>query len=369
MDEITALGIGHVQLCNSMHSMPRAPLSLRALAAHTGYSLGTVSMAMRRDARISADTRALILAAAAQLGYTPDPVFARRMAHVRQRALGRELIKLAHVVAWGRLDHFYAQAPLRDFRSGAAVRAAEYGYELEDFHLDETTMSPVRLAGILRARGIPGVLLAPAEQTSFSHDAVALARPELDFAAYATIGYTVNMPLVSRTVHNHAGAVELACSRLRARGYNRIALVLSENMHRRVHGRWLAGWVCAHDAPFTAPRPLVTKDLADARVFDAWLDEEKPDAILTADWDEVISHLTRLGLHPGKALGLVDLQGDTATAGRAAVDQCSRDVGSAAADLIISQINRHERGAPAIPKTVLVPGRWIEGPSVRPEIR
>lgn len=352
-----------------MHAMPTPPLSLRALATLTGYSLGTVSMALRGDQRISESTRSLILGAADRHGYTPDALFARRMVNVRQRTRGRTPIKLAHVVAWRRLESFYANAPLRDFRDGAAARAAEYGYELEDFLLDEAAMSPQRLAGILRARSIPGVLLAPTEQLMASLDtADGKARPELDFTAYATIGYTVKIPRISRTVHDHAAALELACAQLRARGYRRIGLVLSENMHHRVHGRWLGGWVCAHADPFSAPRPLVTPDLKSAPLFDRWLAEEKPDAIITSDWDEVIAHLKRLGLRAPEDLGLVDLQGSSATVDRAAIDQCSREVGAAAVDIILGQINRHERGAPAIPKTVLIAGRWIEGPTVRPPL-
>jgi len=270
-------------------------------------------------------------------------------------------------VAWSRLEEFYANTPLRDFRTGAADRAAEYGYELEDFLLDETFMSPLRLAGILRARSIPGVLLAPTEQLMDSLDTSdGVARPELDFTAYATIGYTVKIPRISRTVHDHAGALELACTQLRARGYRRIGLVLSENMHHRVHGRWLAGWVCAHADPFDAPRPLVTRDLEKSPVFDRWLAHEKPDVIVTSDWDEVLAHLKRLGLHAPEDTGLVDLQGSSTTADRAAIDQCGREVGAGAVDIIIGQINRHERGAPTIPKTVLITGRWIDGPTVRP---
>ncbi len=344
-----------------MHAMPTPPLSLRALATLTGYSLGTVSMALRGDQRISESTRSLILGAADRHGYTPDALFARRMAHVRQRSRGHTPVKLAHVVAWSRLEAFYANAPLRDFRAGAADRATEYGYELEDFQLDEATMSPQRLAGILRARAIPGVLLAPTELLADRR-----TRPELDFTAYATIGYTVNIPHISRTVHDHAGALELACTQLRARGYRRIGLVLSQNMHDRVRGRWLGGWVCAHPDPFNAPRPLVIPDLKKFRLFDRWLAQEKPDAIITSDWDEVFAHLQRLGLRAPEALGLVDLQGSSATVDRAAIDQCSREVGAAAVDIILGQINRHERGAPAIPKTVLIAGRWIEGPTVRP---
>ncbi|MEZ0216575.1 MAG: substrate-binding domain-containing protein [Rariglobus sp.] len=337
------------------------------MAKLTGYSLGTVSMSLRGDLRISENTRALILGAADRLGYTPDALFARRMANVRQRARGHAPIKLAHVVAWRRLEDFYANPPLRDFRAGAADRAAEYGYELEDFHLDEASMSRLRLAGILRARSIPGVLLAPAEQLASSLNSNdGDARPELDFTAYATIGYTVNILRISRTVHDHAGALELACAQLRARGYRRIGLVLSENMHHRVHGRWLAGWVCAQPDPFDAPRPLVSRDFGKPAVFDRWLAREKPDVLIASDLDVVTAHLKRLGLRAPDDLGLVDLQGSSAISTHAAIDQSSREVGAAAVDIIIGQINRHERGEPSIPKTVLVPGRWIDGPSVRP---
>jgi LacI family transcriptional regulator len=346
----------------------KQPPSLRSLAALTGFSLGTVSMALRDDPRIAPRTRALILKTAASRGYTPDPLLAGRMNGIRRRSASRAAVKLAHVVAWNRLESYYEFAPFRDFRSGAAARAAEFGYELEDFLLDEILMSPQRLAGILRTRSIPGVLLAPVQRPELIRARLASGQPwlPLDFTAYATIGHSLDLPRVSRTVHDHAGALELACAQLHARGYRRIGLVLSEIMHRRVHGRWLAGWVCAQTDPFNAPRPLIPPDLADASRFDAWLRREKPDAIITCDWNAVQLHLERLRLRAPGDLGLVDLQRLSTDSPRAAVDQCNHEVGAAAIDVILAQINRHERGEPAIPKTVLVPGRWVEGPSLLP---
>lgn len=347
--------------------MPQPP-SLRSLAALTGFSLGTVSMALRDDPRIAPATRALILKAAATQGYVPDPLLAGRMNRIRRRSAGRPAVKLAHVVAWNRLESYYEFAPFREFRAGAAARAEKFGYELEDFLLDEINMQPKRLAGILRTRAIPGVLLAPVQYPDAIRARLDAGQPwlKLDFTAYATIGYTLELPRISRTVHDHAGALELACSRLRARGYRRIGLVLTEIMHQRVHGRWLAGWVCAQPDLYKAPRPLIAADLSARAAFDAWLRREKPDAIVTCDWDAVGRHLQRLRLRAPADLGLVDLQHLSPDSPRAAVDQCNHEVGAAAIDIILGQINRHERGAPAIPKTVLVPGRWTEGPTLRP---
>lgn len=342
--------------------------SQRTLADLLGVSLGTVSMALRGDPRVALETRARVLKAAAERGYSPDPLLAGRMNDVRRRRAGaRPAVKLAHVVAWDRLELYYGFAPFREFREGAAARAAEFGYELEDFLLDEARMSARRLSGILRARAIPGVLIAPVQQPEKIVARVAAGEGwlRLDFAASATIGYTLELPRISRTVHDHAGAVELACARLAERGYRRVGLVMSEVMHRRVRGRWLAGWVCAQEDMASAPRPLVSARVGERVVFDAWLKAERPDAILTCEWGAVEAHLARRGLVAARDLGVVDLQKLAAESPHAAVDQCNREVGAAAVDILLAQMGRHERGEPAVPKTVLVPGRWVEGPSVR----
>lgn len=369
MGKITYFNIEHVQFMQLYETMSSGTPSLRSLATLTGFSLGTVSMALRSDPRIAAETRALILRIAGEQGYSPDPLLAGRMNQARLRSKAtRAKIKLAHVVAWDRLESYYEFAPFRDFRAGAAARANDFGYELEDFLLDELHMPPQRLAGILRTRSIPGVLLAPVQRPESIQARFNAGKPwlNLEFTAYATIGHTIPLPRISRTVHDHTGALELACSQLSARGYRRIGLVLSEVMHQRVRGRWLAGWVCAQRDSVRAPQPLISDRLDQSAVFDAWLTREKPDALVTCDWDAVHRHLDRLHLTPPGDIGLVDLQLPPSDSPRAAIDQCNQEVGAAAIDIILAQINRHERGEPAIPKTVLVPGRWVEGPTVRP---
>lgn len=326
-------------------------------------------MALRGDPKIADKTRDLILKAAAAQGYAPDPLLARRMNHIRLRATStRAPVKIAHVIAWDRQEAYYEFGPYRDFRAGAAARARDFGYELEDFLLDDVYMHPQRLSGILRTRAVSGALLAPVQRPDAIHARLAAGTPwlNLDFTAYSTIGYTLNLPRVSRTVHDHAGALELACLQLAARGYKRIGLVLTDILHLRVRGRWLAGWVCSQPDLYAAPKPLISTQLGNARAFDRWLTEEKPDVIVTCDWDAVRVHLDRLKLNTPDDIGLVDLQWLSPGTSRAAVDQSNHEVGAAAVDIIIAQINRHERGEPAIPKTVLVPGRWVDGPSVRP---
>jgi len=43
------------------------------------------------------------------------------------------------------------------------------------------------------------------------------------------------------------------------------------------------------------------------------------------------------------------------------VDQQSEQVGGAAVDLVVNQINNNESGIPMAPKAVLLPGVWVGG--------
>lgn len=45
--------------------------------------------------------------------------------------------------------------------------------------------------------------------------------------------------------------------------------------------------------------------------------------------------------------------------------QNSKWVGAARIDLIDAQLRRNERGVPQFPKTLLIQGHWVPGPTVR----
>jgi LacI family transcriptional regulator len=49
----------------------------------------------------------------------------------------------------------------------------------------------------------------------------------------------------------------------------------------------------------------------------------------------------------------------------AGIDHNARAIGSAAIDLIASQLQRNEHGIPAVPKVVHISGEWVDGPTVR----
>jgi LacI family transcriptional regulator len=51
--------------------------------------------------------------------------------------------------------------------------------------------------------------------------------------------------------------------------------------------------------------------------------------------------------------------------GLAGIYQQRDHLAAAAVDLVVTQLSQNERGVPAVPRQIMIPPRWIEGPSVR----
>ena len=108
---------------------------------------------------------------------------------------------------------------------GAARRAHELGFQLENFWLKEPGMSPARLTQILKTRGVRGLIVGPLENLRET--------PELPWSDFALValGYSLHTPAVSRVSHAHFGAMNRAMEELIARGYRRIGYVTTADIY------------------------------------------------------------------------------------------------------------------------------------------
>jgi LacI family transcriptional regulator len=50
----------------------------------------------------------------------------------------------------------------------------------------------------------------------------------------------------------------------------------------------------------------------------------------------------------------------------AGIHQRREHLAAAAVDLVVAQLSMHERGIPEVPRHIMIPPQWVEGPSVRP---
>ena len=336
--------------------------TVRSLAAEIGVSATTISFALRNSLEVSLATRERVQQLARARGYRANPLVSALYSQVRcRKSLGDHAV-IAYVSTWQPTARWETcNTKAGQFR-GAAKRATELGFRLEDFSLREPGMTSSRLARIFKARGIRGLLIGPLQNGDAVPDF-----PWDDFA-FATMGYSLRSPAISRSCHAHFRGMHRAMDELIVRGYRRIGYVTSQDTEERVNSLWGAAYRLNQLRLAAAHRiePLTFADEAESRGLKHWLTDARPDAIITA-LPNVFELLAESGLRPPDGLGFAHL--DLPTHLRAAqvcgIDQLWEIVGAGALELVAGQLYTNTCGIPPHPVTQLVEGVWVDGVTVR----
>ncbi len=333
--------------------------SLATVASKAGVSAMTVSRVLHNSSQVSDAVRKKVNAAIRAVGYRPDPNMARLMSLVRGRK-GREIQSSLAVLRDQCPDTPYRFVPLDAIRA----RAIQHGYQAEEFVLGRNGMTARRLADILRARGIEGVIASP--PSSPKH----LLR--FDFAGFssATFGYGLTTPDLHRASTNMTQGILTAIERLTARGYRRIGLAVTEWIDQRADHTY-SGALLYHQmrTPKKDHVPLLLLPNIGfnrgVEKFCGWMKKHRPDALISfdtfvPDWIE-----NRLGMRIPDDVGLVVHDWVEGMEGLAGIDHRRSHVAAAAVDLVATQLMHNETGIPEVPRQILIPPAFVEGGSVR----
>jgi len=320
----------------------------------------TVSLALADNPRIPEKTKARIKRVAAKLGYTPDPMLSALIAYRTQKRVVTFHGTLAWLANtefgydWKLVPHF------RDYYEGAAERARACGFNLEAFDFNSPGMKPRRMAGILRARNITGVLLCP-QPLADLQEKFAWA----DFSV-VTFGYTLAELGVHTVTAAHYRAMRRIMLELRRRGYRRIGFSFAQSLVDRNDSNVLAGYLIGEGLINRSPKvPPLFGASRSAAVVGPWLKRYRPDAIVSGN-HLILDLLKELKLRVPEDIGAACPflpNADTALAG---IVEDSKRIGAIAVDTVISMINRGERGIPEHPLRIHVEGGWLPGKSLRP---
>ena len=339
------------------------PPTLKDIARATGLSLMTVSRVLRGSAGVRPETRDRVLQEAARIHYQPDPHLMRMMQIVR----GRKQKRLRAVIAViredvpeeGLLGPSYQYVPVEEIRR----RAHGHGYAVEEFHLGREGLNPRRLQRILAARGIEGVIVSP-QSTS-------LPCSRLDYGPFAavTFGYAMREPALHMCAGNMTLGIQMAAEELSGRGYRRIGVAVTRWIVNRSQFGYSGGlfhWQQGLSPEDRIPMLLFPEnDIGGGfDVFRRWLLKHRPDAVITFN-THVPGWLQKLGLRFPRDIGFVVHDWTPRMHGFAGIYQQREHLAAAAVDLVVTQLSQHEHGVPAVPRQIMIPPRWVDGPCVR----
>lgn len=333
--------------------------NIRSLAKITGFSISTVSEALRNSPKVKPATREMIRKAAQKAGYRPNPLVGAVMSEIRHASHQGYRGTIA-AINYAETDPPQMPPFHREIFAGAQARGQELGYNLELFWVGGRGISLKRLDGILQSRGVQGVLVLPFRETRDFSD--------LTWPHYSAVcmDYCVSRPHLNIVCPDHHLGLLQLLGRITAAGHRRIGLFLENHRDERIFRKWSSaflGW--QQSLPARERVPIYHANEIERGPFLRWFQKHRPTAVV-GHVTEAVSWLREAGFAVPGDVAFATLNWNLRSVDCAGLDLHPRLCGEAAIEMVIAQITRNERGAPAHPRTLTTEIVWQDGPTLAP---
>lgn len=354
--------------------MPKNP-TIRDVAREAGVAAATASLALRNHPRLRKATCAKVQRAAAKLGYKPNAVVSHLLAQLRASRTAKYQATLGIINLSENRGILGEIQTFREWMRGIRDRATQLGYGANDFWLRESGITPHRLAGILNAQNIRGLIVA-----GWLDDGAPPEGFDEIWAEFAcvVIGVRGIRPAAHLACNDQFSTIRRAFAEGVRLGYQRPALVISREVDHLVEERFSGGFLTAQSAlavkqrvpPFYFHSPVnvpLTARIGTGEVrarFRGWFKRHRPDLILCIH-PEVREWIESIGVRAAKETGMIHLDWTEDLKSWAGMNQNSHLIGAAAVDMLVARLHRNELGVPSFPKTMMIDSTWIGGDSAR----
>ncbi|MGC9452635.1 MAG: LacI family DNA-binding transcriptional regulator [Oceanipulchritudo sp.] len=343
-----------------MDRIPGQRIGLKEIAAATGLSMSAVSAALRETGRLAPATRERVKAAAAQLGYRPDPMMQALVAYRgnKRGIRGGTPLAVLHFMPDpkdGRKLEFYRRL------HGEIRRQAEaMGYAAEIFPTWKYPRAG-HLGRVLETRGIQGIL--------FLHSGIDCAYdlgeiPLENFSLVSLPGWSADQPFHDVN-YNYRDGLAGVLARLHGLGYRKPALILHPRTEAVLgcHGPFLREWFRRNLHQLNR-RPLIyTEDNPDYREgwerLKKWLLIHQPDVIITRKSARRLLEYCELSV-PGN-MGYVNLGVPTMGHPTSGLVFDFAEITRTGLGFLDLLIRTNERGVPEQPISHQLMPRWNPG--------
>lgn len=327
------------------------PPTLKDLSGATGFSVASVSYALRGEGSLSEASRAAILRAAADMGYRPN-LHAAQLRSMRRdgRAIGYPIALLLWNAPGG------VTYPIDPTAEAVKRTASERGFQL---HLASfTKVAELRhLLRVLFHRGVRGLVMSGAVGLESS--------PEIDFSPFSivTCGRWETPPVFHNVREDVFSSVASLVTDLVRRGFRRIGAALCrhdavvlDDVERE--GAWLSFLNRIQKSQRVPAFPH-----QNTAAFLEWFRQWRPDALIGFS-DAHYFTLRKAGVRIPRDVAYVSLQATAHPALIAGLTDTHPMIGSSSLGLLESLIRHNDAGIPLQQQTLLLRGKIQSGKSL-----
>lgn len=362
-----------------MSEKPVKNISIKDIAKASGFSVSTVSYALRDNPKISASTRKKIHQVAHDLDYQPDPAMRQFMSYVRERrdhpitrALG--FLNTSPLAVWSDTG-----TRAKRIMTTIVSRAAHFGYHIDEFWIGDLGKRSDTLNRILEARSIQGLIM------HFYRDIFRL--PELHSDKLATVcfdHYPEDFPM-HNVAHSNFRGMRLAVRELIKMGYRKIGLAVDNPRMSIARDQWVASFTYErdfishfdtveiyngeiidldiHEKEHGFRLPDNTR-LLERKSFLEWVDRAKPDCVLTYR-HSALEWLREAGYRVPDDLGFALLDWSPEFGDICGVDQQIELIARTTVDTLIAYVESNQLGVPEKPTHIRLDGKWHTGTTIQ----
>jgi DNA-binding LacI/PurR family transcriptional regulator len=336
-----------------------AYVTQRHVAKRAGVHQTTVSLVLRNHPSVPQETRERVLAAVKQLGYKRHPFLAALMSSRMRLTSGTRNSTLAFLTDFDSRDRWKESPTAMEMFEGARTRAQELGFRIEVHWLNDPRIGPKRLADILKARNIHGLLLAP---THLPRGFFAF-----DFSAFSVVGLGVSSETSSllSVAHDHFNGMRRALAQCAAAGHTRVGVALTMEANQFVKDKWLAAYSLDTGTGKKLARISAWQQQPfESKAFQTWLQKNEVQAVVGTFNDKFPAALAAMGYDVPGELALVSLSLTSMDRRHAGIYQRSSTIGARAVDLAVAALNHNQSGLLPMRQVMQIEGEWHDGASL-----
>lgn len=345
--------------------MPKKRVTLQNVADQSGFARSTVSKALRNNKEIPEATRLLIQQTATALDYQPDPVVSNLMQQLRHIRNRKYLEPLAFISCFPESGDLEKRKTYYHYLLGAEQRGIQLGYQVQHHWFGSVNWNGKRLAQVLKARGIRGMLLAPAPGIATHIDV------DWDQFAVVCFGYSLRDPSCYRVTSHHYHNMLRIFRTLDEYGYRRICLHLPEGPigESRLNYNYSAAMhIYQQHIPERNRIPPIRQFPLTPEHLHETIQKYQIDVLVSMDSHD-LKILAELGYQVPQDIGVAFYNASfplpppfSRTSG---IDELPQTVGATAVDLVAEQLYENKLGIPTNRKVVLIEGVWQDGHTIR----